>query len=134
MIKGQMPALWALPTGIGDVAVGVAAPIIASRLDSAGGRRHAIIFNILGLADLVVAVGLGFMTSPGPAQIFQTTPTSALVTRFPLALVPTFLGPRAVVLHVVSLWQLLGRPWASRRAVVPTGGAVPGRRATQEVA
>src|SRR5262249_10832656 len=30
---GQMPALWALPAGIGDVIVGVAAPWIANGID-----------------------------------------------------------------------------------------------------
>jgi hypothetical protein len=61
---------------------------------------------------LVVAVGLGIMTSLGPAQVFHTTPTSGLVTRFPLALVPTFLVPLAFVLHVISLSQLLSGTWA----------------------
>jgi hypothetical protein len=39
-----------------------------------------------------------------------------LVTRIPLALVPTFLVPLAVALHVISLWQLFGGPWGSHRA------------------
>ena len=111
MANGQMPALWALPAGIGDVIVGALAPWIASRVDRPQGRRRAIIFNLFGMADLVVAVGLGVMTNPGPAQVFHTMPTSELATRFPLALVPTFLVPLAFVLHVISLWQLLGGPW-----------------------
>jgi hypothetical protein len=116
MVNGQMPALWAWPAGIGDVIVGVTAPWVAARLDTSQGRRNAIIFNLFGMADLVVAVGLGVMTGPGVAQVFHTTPTSELVTRFPLALVPTFLVPLAFVLHVVSLSQLLGRAWAPRPA------------------
>jgi hypothetical protein len=116
MANGQMPALWALPAGIGDILVGATAPWVASGFDRPGGRRRAIIFNLFGLADLVVAVGLGIMTSAGPAQVFHTTPTSDLVTRFPLALVPTFLVPLAFALHVISLWQLFGGPWVSRRA------------------
>jgi len=64
------------------------------------------------LADLIVAVGLGIMTNPGPTQIFFTTPSAELITRFPLALVPTFLVPLAFTLHVISLWQLLGGKWA----------------------
>jgi len=111
MLAGQMPTLWALPSGIGDVIVGLAAFSVANRLDSPGGRRLAIIFNLFGLADLVVAIGLGIMTNPGPAQVFHTTPTSELATRFPLALVPTFLVPLAFVLHFVSLWQLFGLTW-----------------------
>jgi hypothetical protein len=67
------------------------------------------------MADLVVAVALGVMTSPGPAHVFRTTPTSEFATQFPLALVPTFLVPLAFTLHVVSLWQLLGGRWERSR-------------------
>lgn len=111
MVNGQMPALWALPAGIGDVIVGAMAPWIARHVETPEGKRRAVLFNLFGMLDLVVAVGLGVMTSPGPAQLFQTTPTSELATRFPLALVPTFLVPLAFTLHVISLCQLLGRPW-----------------------
>jgi hypothetical protein len=111
MANGQMPALWALPAGIGDVIVGAMAPWIARSVGTPQGRRRAIIFNLFGMADLVVAVGLGIMTSPGPAQVFHTTPTSVLATRFPLALVPAFLVPLAWTLHIVSLWQLVGGAW-----------------------
>ena len=116
MADHQMPALWALPAGIGDVIVGVAAPWIARGIETPRGRRRAVIFNLFGMADLVVAVGLGVVTSPGPAQAFHTTPTSEMVTRFPLALVPSFLVPLAFMLHVVSLWQLLGGTWRARPA------------------
>jgi len=116
MANGQMPALWALPAGMGDVIVGATAPWIARRVETPRGKRHAIIFALFGMADLVVAVGLGVMTSPGPAHVFRTTPTSELATRFPLALVPTFLVPLAFILHVVSLWQLIGHTWVTRSA------------------
>jgi predicted membrane protein len=36
MAAGQMPALWALPAGIGDVIVGAAAPWVAMKLGEAG--------------------------------------------------------------------------------------------------
>lgn len=112
MALGQMPALWALPAGIGDMLVGAFAFSVARRLDSPRGRRRAIVFNLLGMTDLIVAVFLGVTTNPGPAQLFHTTPTSVLITRFPLALVPTFLVPLAFTIHVVSLWQLFGFKWA----------------------
>jgi hypothetical protein len=119
MANDQMPALWALPAGIGDVIVGVAAPWIARQLETPEGKRRAIFFTLFGMADLVVAVGLGVMTSPGPAHVFRTTPTSELATQFPLALVPTFLVPLAFILHVVSLWQLLGGRWVTQAAISP---------------
>jgi hypothetical protein len=112
MLDGQMPALWAMPAGIGDVAVGASAFWVASRLTTPSGRLIAIVFNLFGLADLVVAVGLGMMTTPGPLQVFRTTPTAELVTHFPLVLVPTFLVPLACALHVISLTQLIRGTWA----------------------
>jgi len=106
MFTGQVPALWAIPAGVGDILIGAAAFWVAARLDAPGGRRHAIVFNALGLLDLVVAIGLGITASPGPAQVFHTTPSADLLTRFPLALVPGFLVPLAFMVHFVSLWQL----------------------------
>jgi pimeloyl-ACP methyl ester carboxylesterase len=61
MANGQMPTLWALPAGIGDILVGAMAPWIAGRVYTAAGQRRAILFNMFGMADLVVAVGLGIM-------------------------------------------------------------------------
>jgi len=119
MANRQMPALWALPAGTGDVIVAATAPWVAAGVDMPQGRRRAIIFNLFGMADLIVAVGLGIMTNPGPAQVFHTTPTSELVTHFPLALVPTFLVPLAFVLHVISLSQLLGGTWAPQPVASP---------------
>jgi hypothetical protein len=106
MFTGQVPALWAIPAGVGDVLIGAAAFWVAAGLDAPGGRRRAIVFNLLGVLDLVVAVGLGITVSPGPAQLFHTTPGAELLTRFPLALVPGFLVPLAFMVHFVSLWQL----------------------------
>jgi len=114
MVKGQVPALWALPAGIGDVIVGLTAPWVANQVDKPGGIRKAIILNLFGTADLIVAVGLGVMTNPGPLQMFHTIPKSDLLTRFPLVLVPAFLVPLAFALHIISLWQLLGKPWGVR--------------------
>lgn len=112
MTFGQMPALWALPAGVGDILVGSSAFRVARSLNGPSGRRRAIVFNLLGMADLILAVGLGITTNPGRLNLFHTVPTSALITGFPLALVPTFLVPLAFTIHVVSLWQLLSSKWA----------------------
>jgi hypothetical protein len=106
MFTGQVPAIWAIPAGVGDVLIGGSAFWVAARLDAPGGRRRAVIFNLLGLLDLVVAIGLGITTNPGPVQIFHTTPSAEVLTRFPMALVPGFLVPLAFMVHFVSLSQL----------------------------
>jgi hypothetical protein len=112
MLAGQAPALWALPAGLGDLAVGAMAFPVANRSATASGRSMAVAFNLSGLADLVVAVGLGVATSPGPLQLFHTVPSAELLTRFPLVLVPAFLVPLACALHVISLTQLHRGGWA----------------------
>jgi hypothetical protein len=111
MFNGQMPALWALPAGIGDIAIGATSFWVADRLNMPGGKQIAIAFNLFGLADLIVAIGLGMTTNVGPLHLFRTVPSSELVTHFPLVLVPTFLVPLAFTLHIVSLTQLVRRPW-----------------------
>lgn len=106
-----VPPLWALPAGIGDILVGASAFRVARNLNSPGGRRRAIVFDLLGMADLIIAVGLGIATNPGPLHLFHATPTSELLTGFPLAVVPTFLVPLAFTIHVISTWQLMGLRW-----------------------
>jgi hypothetical protein len=111
MVQGRVPALWALPAGVGDVLVGATAPWVARSLERRGGGRRAIVWTVLGMADLIVAVALGVMTNPGPTQVFHTVPTAEMLTQYPLALVPTFLVPLAFTLHVVSLLQLSRGTW-----------------------
>jgi hypothetical protein len=101
---GQLPALFALPAGVGDLAIGLSAPLVARNLHR---RGLAVAWNLFGLADLAVAVSLGVATSPGPTQLFVTAPTAEALTAFPLALIPTFLVPLSIGLHLVSLRFLL---------------------------
>jgi hypothetical protein len=112
MANGQAPALWAVPAGVGDIIIGITAPWVARAVNTAGGRRRAIVFNFLGLLDLIVAVTLGITTNPGRLHIFHTTPAPEVLTDFPMALIPTFLVPLAFTLHIVSLWQLFGGSWS----------------------
>jgi hypothetical protein len=111
MVQGRVPALWAVPAGVGDVLAGATAPWVARGLQLPGGRRRAIAWTLFGMADLVVAVALGVMTNPGPTQVFHTVPNAEMLTRYPLALVPAFLVPLAFTLHVVSLVQLWRGTW-----------------------
>lgn len=110
MMLGQLPRLFALPAGFGDLFVGVTAPFMARNLHRPGMRRIAIAWNVFGLIDLAVAVGLGVTTNPGATQLFFTLPTSAAMTAFPMAIIPTFLVPLSILLHLVSLWYLFSAP------------------------
>jgi hypothetical protein len=114
---GELPAVFALPAGLGDLAIGVSALVIARRLAN-GSRRGAVWFNVLGIVDLVVAVSIGFLAGIGPLNVLDVTPSTAPLGLLPLVLIPTTAVPLAVALHVVSLRQL-----AVRRPVPVTAAA-----------
>lgn len=101
MVAGTLPAAFALPAGLGDVAVGIGAWFVARR-----GPRGLAVFNALGLLDLVVAVGMGFLGGLGPHPFVPMSPPTGAMGLLPLALVPTTAVPLAAALHVVSLARL----------------------------
>jgi len=64
MAQGHLPAAFALPAGLGDIALGVSAPFVARRLAHGTGRIGAVRFNVLGILDLIVA-GIHLPFRPG---------------------------------------------------------------------
>jgi hypothetical protein len=118
-----LPGLFALPAGVGDVAVGILAAVIA--FGATGGRQlnpgTVLRWNLLGIADLVVALSTGFLTAPSAFQMFAFDRPNELISMFPLVLIPTFLVPLAILLHIISLIQLgrvAARAGGSRERVV----------------
>jgi hypothetical protein len=104
---GHLPALFALPAGLGDIAAGIAAPLVAYRLAQGTGRRSALWFNAFGITDLVVALTLGALTG---FQLLNVTPSSAPITELPLALIPTATVPLLFALHITSTFTLARAP------------------------
>jgi hypothetical protein len=119
---GHLPAAFALPAGLGDMAVGLSAPFVARRLARGDGRRGAVWFNILGLLDLVVALSMGALTGIGPQQILHVAPASEALSMLPLALIPTTAVPLLMALHIVSLRRLAAAP-SSTQATSGFGSA-----------
>jgi hypothetical protein len=102
MAQGHLPAAFAVPAGLGDMAIGVAAPFVARRLAHGDGRSEAVRFHVLGIVDLVVAGSIGFLL----LELVEVTPSTAPLLQLPLALILTVAVPLAVALHVVSLGRL----------------------------
>jgi Ca2+/Na+ antiporter len=102
----KLPGLFALPAGLGDVLVGLSAPVIAAAYARNPETGAVWNWNVLGIADLVVAVATGFVTSPSPVQLFALDAPNELISAFPLVLVPTFLVPISIILHFASLTKL----------------------------
>ena len=108
--QGQLPGVFAIPAGVGDVMTGLFAPLVAYWWVAGKpyARTAAIAWNLFGMADLVNAVVLGALTGGGGGGIV-----------FPIVLVPTYAVPRAFLIHSYSLIGLLpttegGNIWNSR--------------------
>jgi hypothetical protein len=112
MAQGQLPAHFAEPAGWGDIAVGLTAPFVALALvrGFSSARVLAIGWNLLGMLDLIVAVGMGTgilasLLNPELGRV----PAAAAMGIFPMLLVPTFVVPLSLILHVISLARLRRR-------------------------
>ena len=118
MALGHLPALFAVPAGLGDIATGLAAPFVAARLARGTGRRAAWWLNWFGLGDLVMALTLGALTA---YQVVITHPTGGLISELPLVLIPTTGVPLLLTLHITSLSTLtrLGRAQPPTETRVP---------------
>jgi hypothetical protein len=111
-----IPAVLAVPAGLGDMAVAVTAPwMVLALLHNPGFAtgRAFIRWNLLGILDFVVAMGigaLGAMFATGRTGEISTAPMVML----PQLLIPAFLVPFFFILHIVALLQ--GRELARTRA------------------
>ena len=110
-LHGTLPGLFALPAGLGDVLTGVFAvpAAIAVATGTVQSRRAAMLWNIFGLTDFVVAITMGMITSPGPLQLIVPTVPSIGAGIYPGVLTPAFVVPSSILLHALSLRQLLRR-------------------------
>jgi len=102
-----LPGIFALPAGLGDMAIGFTAPWIilglVRRPDFATSAAF-IRWNVLGILDLVVALTIGTLLatlSTGAAGEISTAPMATL----PLLLIPAFLVPVFLMLHTTALMQ-----------------------------
>ena len=100
-----LPGQLALPAGWGDIAIGATAPLVALKLTNPNHRKGFIVWQLLGITDLVNAVGMGvaarFINPHGIA-------TSAM-TVLPMSLIPTFAVPLFMILHFICIAQ--ARQW-----------------------
>jgi len=104
---GVLPGLFAWPAGLGDMAIGVTAPLVVLALRRqpafAAGKLFQV-WNLLGILDLVVAVSLGGLSSVLGLGISDTITTFPMA-KLPLVLIPTFFVPLFIMLHITSLLQ-----------------------------
>lgn len=106
---GILPGIFALPAGWGDIAIGVTAPLVATKLLHSDHRRGFILWQLLGMLDLVMAVSLGTLAG----LIRADGITTGVMTVLPLSLIPTFAVPMLIILHVMCIAQ--ARRWPEQK-------------------
>ena len=103
MLLGKLPALFALPAGLGDIAVGIATPWVTRKLSDGSAARAAVWFNLFGMADLISALTLGALTG---FRLVSVNPPATFNSKLPLVLVPTVGVPLLFAVHITSLTLL----------------------------
>ncbi len=115
--RGALPAIFALPAGYGDMAIGATAAFVAWKLAIPTNRNAFILWQVLGIVDLVSAVALGTtarVLSPHDAAMLP-------MTVLPLSLIPTFLVPLFAILHFICIAQAMQWKAGSERTGLAAG-------------
>jgi hypothetical protein len=108
-----LPGVFAWPAGLGDMAIGVTAPLVLASLlrrpDFAASKSF-VAWNLSGILDLTVAVSIGALV-PLLAPNFYGAISTAPMTQLPLVLIPAYLVPTFLILHLTALFKVrrLGR-------------------------
>jgi hypothetical protein len=104
-----LPGVFAIPAGVGDVAIGIAALFMVRRIDrdpsyvlSNGFAR----FNLLGLADFAVAIVTSGVASGAFPALIAGGVTSAPMDLWPLNIFPSFIVPIFIILHLTVLLKV----------------------------
>lgn len=106
--QGRVAPTFASSAGWGDITAGLLAiPLVwllANR--KPGTNRLVWIWNCFGLLDLVAAVSLAVLSSPGPLHLIKENASSAVMTTLPWFLIPGFLVPLLFSSHLAIFWRL----------------------------
>lgn len=101
-----LPGYFAWPAAVGDMFIGVTAPLLVRKMSNPSFTKSGtfVAWNVFGILDLVVAIGLGALGSLLTGNPVEISPTT-IMSRMPLVLIPTFFVPSFVVLHLIALMQ-----------------------------
>ncbi|MGL4238083.1 hypothetical protein [Tabrizicola sp.] len=105
---GDLPTIFALAAGIGDMAVGLAAlgvtlAVARGAVDQDAKVRRLTVF---GLMDFVLAFGTAILSGEGMPLRLAGEPLPALMQSLPMAMIPAFLVPVFIILHLMAWFKL----------------------------
>ncbi len=108
-VAGRLSGPFPWSAGLGDIITGaIAIPLAMQVARSARRPTRAITrWNIFGILDLVVAIGLGITSAAGsPLQFIHAGVGSQAMQQLPFCLVPTVLVPFYLITHGIIAAQL----------------------------
>ena len=108
MMMGEMPIHFVASAGIPDLTFGASAIYFASR-SGRFSNRFLITWNLVGISIFGVALLAMQFSLPGIFNVFSGEPTTRMVVSFPMVLVPTFVAPIHIAVHIISIMQILKR-------------------------
>ncbi|HEX4054185.1 MAG TPA: hypothetical protein VHX86_07965 [Tepidisphaeraceae bacterium] len=125
--SSRLPAPFAPVAGWGDIVAGLAAIPVAWMVHSRAKNWRAALaaWNVFGLADLVAAVSLGVLSSPGPLRRIFAEPGTGLMSTLPWFLIPGFLVPLLFTTHLAIFYRLAKSAGADDSHASASGGQMP---------
>ncbi|AIY40541.1 hypothetical protein LT85_1383 [Collimonas arenae] len=114
---GILPGSFALPAGLGDMAIGVTAPWMLAALirqPAFAASKTFVVWNVLGIIDLVAAMAAGALNAIFAANVAGEARIDPMV-QLPLVLITAYLVPFLAMLHAAALLQ------ARRLAAIQAG-------------
>jgi hypothetical protein len=105
---GLVPWRLARAAGVGDILIGLLAAGVAVALAFGirGSRPLALVWNGLGLLDILHTLFRAVASAPGPQRLFFEEPANRIPAVFPFVYLPGFIVPLTILLHLLSLRQL----------------------------
>tara|TARA_Y100000782_G_scaffold21181_1_gene22741 strand:+ start:30565 stop:31419 length:855 start_codon:yes stop_codon:yes gene_type:complete len=106
-IVGDIPALFALPAGLGDILAGIAGWQASRALAKGEPNARSLLARaiFIGIADFFFAVLFGIITSPGFAHLYALDAPN-IINAYPLAMFPAFFVPIFLGFHFIAISRL----------------------------
>ncbi|WP_370402452.1 hypothetical protein [Sulfitobacter sp. JB4-11] len=103
-LAGDLPALFAIPAGMGDVLAGIAGWQASRALAKNRPEAQRLLMRAtwIGIADFALAVVLGIVTSAGFAHLFAREAPN-IINDYPLAMFPAYIVPIFLGFHLIAI-------------------------------
>ncbi|MEH6359747.1 MAG: hypothetical protein V7761_03340 [Amylibacter sp.] len=103
---GELPMVFALLAGFGDVATGAYAAFATVKVSQrkTGWKTSARRVIYMGGIDFAIAVVTGLLSAVGYLKVYEGEVSAHLMTAFPMVMFPVFVVPSFIILHILA-WR-----------------------------